>query len=174
MNRSGGRDSVIAIYQSFETADLPLTLGLGNDGIWQRFWEALGDPEYASNPAYATNALRREHRAAIVSVIAGRLIERTRDEWLTLFTAARVPAGPIYRLDEIGADASLRRRGFLYSFDREGLRVPQVGLGIQFDGESEAARRPPPRMGEDNTAVLGSWLGLATSEIEALSRAGVI
>jgi hypothetical protein len=29
-------------------------------------------------------------------------------------------------------------------------------------------------MGEDNTAVLGSWLGLATSEIEALSRAGVI
>ena len=35
--RSGGTDSVIAIYQAFETADKPITLGLGTDGIWQRF-----------------------------------------------------------------------------------------------------------------------------------------
>lgn len=174
MFRSGGRDSVIAIYQSFETADLPLTLGLGNDGIWQRFWDALGDPDFAKNPDYATNALRRQHRAAIVSVIANRLLERTRDEWLAVFAAARVPSGPIYRLDEIGADAALRRRGFLYALDRDGLRVPQVGLGIQFDGESEAATRPPPRIGADNTAVLGNWLGLGPSEIEALSCAGII
>ena len=42
--RSGGKDSVIAVYQSFETADDPITLGLGNDGIWQRFWESVGRP----------------------------------------------------------------------------------------------------------------------------------
>jgi crotonobetainyl-CoA:carnitine CoA-transferase CaiB-like acyl-CoA transferase len=35
--RSGGKDSVIAIYQSFETADDPITLGLGSDNLWQRF-----------------------------------------------------------------------------------------------------------------------------------------
>lgn len=174
VRRSAGRDSVIAIYQPFETADLPLTLGLGNDGIWQRFWGALGDAEFAKNPDYATNALRRQHRAEIINVIAGRLVERPRDEWLALFTTARVPAGPIYRLDEIGADAALRRRGFLYALDRDGLRVPQVGLGIQFDGESEAANHLPPRMGEDNAAVLGDWLGLASSEIEAMSRTGII
>ncbi len=29
--RSGGRDSVIAVYQIFDTADEPMTLGLGND-----------------------------------------------------------------------------------------------------------------------------------------------
>jgi crotonobetainyl-CoA:carnitine CoA-transferase CaiB-like acyl-CoA transferase len=54
------------------------------------------------------------------------------------------------------------------------LRVPQVGLGIQFDGQSEAANHPPPRMGEDNAAVLGDWLGLASNEIEAMSRTGII
>ncbi len=174
MRRSGGRDSVIAIYQPFETADLPLTLGLGNDGIWRRFWEVLGDLEVADNPSYATNAQRRQHRADIVAMIASRLVERPRDEWLALFAAARVPAGPIYRLDEIGADAALRRRGFLYSLVRDGHRVPQVGLGIQFDGESEAVAHPPPRMGADNVAVLGNWLGLEATEIEALSCAGII
>ena len=33
--RSGGKDSVIAIYQSFDTADDPITLGLGNDNVWK-------------------------------------------------------------------------------------------------------------------------------------------
>ena len=46
--RSGGKDSVITIYQAFETADEPVTLGLGTDAIWQRFWKAVGKPE----PAY--------------------------------------------------------------------------------------------------------------------------
>jgi crotonobetainyl-CoA:carnitine CoA-transferase CaiB-like acyl-CoA transferase len=174
VRRSGGRDSVIAIYQAFETADLPLTLGLGNDGIWQRFWAALDDAAFALNPAYATNAQRRQHRAEIVSVIAVRLRERPRDEWLARFIEARVPAGPINRLDEIGADAALRRRGFLYAFERNGTRVPQIGLGIQFDGESESVTRPPPRMGADNHAVLGDWLGLPPQELEALAAAGII
>ena len=34
--------------QAFETADEPVTLGLGTDAIWQRFWKAVGKPE----PAY--------------------------------------------------------------------------------------------------------------------------
>ena len=48
--RSGGRDSVIAIYQVFETADEPMTLGLGNDAIWKRFWDAVGSPEVGREP----------------------------------------------------------------------------------------------------------------------------
>src|SRR5690606_4787450 len=68
--RSGGRDSVIAIYQVFDTADEPLSLGLGNDGIWRRFWEAVGEPEVGADPTYASNADRREHREAIVQRIA--------------------------------------------------------------------------------------------------------
>ena len=78
--------------------------------------------------------------ARIVKDIAARLKARGRDEWLAIFQAARVPAGPIYRLDEIGQDAALRQRRFLYGFDRGGERVPQVGLGIAVDGGSEGCR----------------------------------
>ena len=91
MRRSGGRDSVIAIYQAFDTADQPLTLGIGNDGIWRRFWAALGSPEMADNPAHASNALRRQHRREIVAQIAERLRQRPRDEWLALFAETRIP-----------------------------------------------------------------------------------
>ena len=173
MRRSGGRDSVIAIYQAFDTADKPLTLGLGNDAIWRRFWTAIGHPEAADNPAHATNALRRQNRADIVADIATRLKSRSRDEWLAIFVQARVPAGPIYRLDEVGDDAALRRRSFLYGFDRNGERVPQVGLGITIDGHSEGCR-PPPKLGADNAVIFRDWLGLSDGELSELANAGVI
>jgi len=172
--RSGGRDSVIAIYQSFETADKPLTLALGNDAIWKRFWGVVGQPERAHDPAYASNPMRRANREILVTEIAAILLTRPRDEWLALFIGARVPAGPIYRLDEVAADTELHRRGFLYRFERNGKQIPQVGLGIKIDGRSEALERPPPKIGQDNLEIFSEWLGLESSEIEQLSADGII
>jgi crotonobetainyl-CoA:carnitine CoA-transferase CaiB-like acyl-CoA transferase len=166
--RSGGRDSVIAIYQSFETADLPLTLGLGNDAIFKRFWTAVGEPDVAANPAYATNVLRREERPALVARIAKLLLTRPRDEWLARFVAARVPAGPINRLDEVAADPGLRARNFLYATERNGVRVPQVGLGIAFDGHNEQCTKLAPRLGADTDSVLRDWLHLSDAELQEL------
>jgi crotonobetainyl-CoA:carnitine CoA-transferase CaiB-like acyl-CoA transferase len=172
--RSGGRDSVIAIYQAFDTADEPLTLALGNDAIWRRFWEVVGQPERAADPACATNALRRERRAEIVAEIAELLKSRTRDDWLALFRDARVPSGPINRVDQVAADAELQRRSFLYRFERGGFDVPQVGSGMRFDGAAGGLNRAPPRLGEDNREILGGWLGIAEDELSALTAAGII
>lgn len=174
MRRSGGRDSVIAIYQAFPTSDEPITLGLGNDAIWARFWAAVGVPEAAADPAHASNAMRRDHRAEIVERISKVLKTRTRDEWMALFVKARVPAGPIYRLDEIAADGPLRDRGFLYSVTREGVRVPQVGLGISIDGASEACKLPAPKLGADNDLVFAEMLGISADQIDALRQNGTI
>jgi crotonobetainyl-CoA:carnitine CoA-transferase CaiB-like acyl-CoA transferase len=58
--RTGAKDSVIAVYQAFDTQDKPLTLGLGNDAIWKRFWQAVGQAEEAkmrAMPATRTGAL---------------------------------------------------------------------------------------------------------------------
>ncbi len=69
--RAGGGDSVIAIYQVFETSDAPMTLGLGNDAIWKRFWEAVGRPDVATEPAY-------HHRRPVAHQAAGSLAEVAR------------------------------------------------------------------------------------------------
>ena len=157
--RSGGTDSVIAIYQPFETADLPMTLGLGNDGIWARFWEALGEPDYAARPEFASNADRRRHRAEIVAHIQEILKTRPRDAWLSLLGKARVPAGPINRIDEVAGDAPLQERGLFYTVEEDGRRVPQIGLGITIDRRSSMARSAPPVLGADTDDILGQLRG---------------
>jgi crotonobetainyl-CoA:carnitine CoA-transferase CaiB-like acyl-CoA transferase len=172
--RSGGKDSVIAVYQTFHTADAPMTLGLGNDNIWRRFCQAIGRPDMAADPRYANNVGRRQARAEIVQEIQAVLKQQPRDHWLQLFAQARIPAGPINRLDEVARDQALQERGLLYAAQRDGSVVPQVGLGIQFSGNSQTYRKAPPRLGEDTQTVLRSWLGWSDQRISDLGAAGLL
>ena len=173
--RSGGTDSVIAIYQAFETADAPITLGLGNDRIWQRFWEAVGEPERAGDERHRSNADRRAHRTEIVEAIAEVLATRPRADWLERFGEARVPAGPINSVAEVAEDEALVERGLFFAMeDAIGSTIPQVGTGIQLDGEANGVRYAPPRLGAHTREVLGEVAGYDGAALEALAQAGAI
>jgi crotonobetainyl-CoA:carnitine CoA-transferase CaiB-like acyl-CoA transferase len=172
--RSGARDSVVAIYQTFDTADEPITLGLGNDGIWRRFWAAVGEPGYGADARFRSNQERREARAEIVARIQSLLILQPRQHWLDLFAQHRIPAGPINRLDEVAADRELQARGMLYSIAAFGTRVPQVGLGIRVDDSSDTYRSPPPGLGEHTDTVLRELLGLSEADIGSLRTQHII
>ena len=158
----------------FDTADEQLTLGLGNDAIWQRFWEAVGDPDFARKPQYASNASRRENRVEIVQRIATILAGRPRDEWLALFARNRIPAGPLNRVDEVVNDPDLLETKFFYQSESSFGKIPQIGLGIAIDGKQDIHRKPPPALGEDTVTVLRDWLGKPEAEIAALKKSGVI
>lgn len=162
--RSGGKDSVIAIYQSFDTADAPITLALGNDNIWQRFWDVVGQPATANDPNLRTNANRRERRQQIVETIQELLYTKPRDYWLALFRASRIPSGPINGIDQVVDDPVLRERGMFYRLDANGRSVPQIGTGIQVDGMANAPRGIPPRLGEHTDTVLHTLLGMSETD----------
>lgn len=174
ITRTGGKDSVIAIYQTFETADEPMTLALGNDAIWQRFWVALGKPAIGKDARYATNELRAANRPEIVQMIQDILRTRARGDWLALFSAARVPAGPINRVDQLAADGEFLDRRLLFRI-REGDReVPQVGTGFRVDGQPNRPNRMPPMLGSGTDEILREVLGYTPSRIDALRRKGAI
>lgn len=161
--RSGGTDSVIAIYQQFATSDQPLTLGLGNDAIWRRFWKAVGDPRFGARPEFHSNAARRDSRQEIVERIQNILLTSSRDHWLAIFASARVPAGPINTVVDLAADAALHDRGLLFTL-RDGERqVPQIGLGIRIDGKIATPRSAPPRLGEHSN----EYVALAATDLTA-------
>ncbi|MFJ4052955.1 CaiB/BaiF CoA transferase family protein [Pseudomonas sp. NPDC089743] len=172
--RSGGRDSVIAIYQTFETADLPMTLGLGSDRIWQRFWELLQRPDLCTDPALASNAQRRARREEIVEQIQAILLGKPRAEWLRLLAEAGVPAGPIYRVDEVTEDPHFQARELFFQIPRNGHALPQVGLGIHLDGKAAGYFAAPPRLGEHTEQILQGCLGYDEQRLAELRKRNVI
>ncbi|OZI61805.1 CaiB/BaiF CoA transferase family protein [Bordetella genomosp. 11] len=173
-NRSGGTDSVIAIYQVFDTANFPITLGLGNDAIWRRFWAAVGLPEYGEQPDLDTNAKRRLARASIVEAIAKLLVEQPRQHWLALFAQHRIPSGPINSIDQLAQDEVLRDNGLLFAAEGDAGLVPQVGLGIRFGGVDTVLRTPPPTLGQDTEQVLRETLRRSPAQIAGLVASGIV
>jgi crotonobetainyl-CoA:carnitine CoA-transferase CaiB-like acyl-CoA transferase len=172
--RSGARDSVIPVYQAFDTADEPITVGMGNDRLWHRFWEAVGDPGYGADARFSDSPSRLAHRAEIVARIQAILRTMPRDHWLAVLAEARVPSGPINRIDQVAADQGLMERGFLYRMQRGDGVIPQVGLGIRFDDSAAGPGRPPPALGEDTARVLSAWAGFTEEEIAALGQAEIV
>lgn len=169
--RSGGKDGVIAMYQTFETADLPITLGLGSDNLWQRFWTAIGRPEMVDMPGMMTNAQRRSKRQRIVAMISDILRKEPQDYWLTLLHEARVPAGPINSVAQVVCDGALiDRRMFYHSETARGRLVPQVGTGIVIDGRSNVPRAMAPRLGEHTESVLRGLLGVDEPQLKKLDE----
>jgi crotonobetainyl-CoA:carnitine CoA-transferase CaiB-like acyl-CoA transferase len=174
VRRSGGRDSVIAIYQTFQTADEPLTLALGNDAIWRRFWKAVGHPDMLERAEFSSNSGRRAGRDVIVERIQALLLARPRAEWLALFVEARIPAGPINRIEDVVRDEAMLERGMFYRMREGGRVIPQVGTGIRIDGATNAPRSAPPRLGDSTEHVLQNLLGYSKDRISALRTSGTI
>jgi crotonobetainyl-CoA:carnitine CoA-transferase CaiB-like acyl-CoA transferase len=172
--RSGGKDSVIAIYQVFDTLDTQLSLGLGNDAIWKRFWETVGDVPFGEQPQFSINAGRREHRTVIVTRIAEILRTKPRDEWLTLFSKNRIPSGPINRVDEVVRDEDLLDKAFFYASESSYGLVPQIGLGIGMNGQQNVHRKSPPALGEDTDTILNDWLSMDAARISELKKNGIV
>lgn len=174
VTRTGGKDSVIAIYQTFDTADLPITLGLGNDAIWARFWAALDRPDMVESVEYTSNEKRREHRNSIVKEIQRILLEKPRAYWLDLGARARIPLGPINRLDEVARDPLLAKRHLFYKIHDNGRDIPQVGTGIRIDGKSNQPRCAPPRLGAETNDILAGLLDYSAEDIAKFRSNGVI
>jgi crotonobetainyl-CoA:carnitine CoA-transferase CaiB-like acyl-CoA transferase len=172
--RSGAKDSVIAIYQVFATADEPLTLSVPNDSIWRRLCAVLQRPDLAQDTGLATNAGRIARRQELVATIGTLLSAQPRAHWLAVFREHKVPAGPINRVDQVVQDEELLQRGFFYAMDNGGQPIPQVGLGIRFDGRATGYDRQPPALGADTAAVLAELAGVQAGDLETYKQSGVI
>ncbi|MDR5865627.1 CaiB/BaiF CoA transferase family protein [Halomonas koreensis] len=171
--RHGNAHPNIVPYQAFACADGHLALTVGNDTQFARLASLLGHPEWAEDPAFATNAARVAHRETLVSRIGEALRARRRDDWLAECETRGIPAGPINTLSEVFADPQVRHRGLCRTLGDDSRRIPQVANPLRFDGASATSEVPPPDLGQDSDAVLAE-MGLSVDEIARLRREGIV
>src|SRR5581483_8190885 len=159
----------IAPYQVFPTADGGLMITAANDGLFRRLAEAIGLPELADDPRFATNPDRVRNRPALAEALSARLREDTRAAWLEKLAAARVPAAPVQDIGEVAADPQLEAVGILQRLG------PFTTLGPAFsvDGERPQYASPPPALGQHSAEILAE-AGYTGAEISAMAAEGII
>jgi crotonobetainyl-CoA:carnitine CoA-transferase CaiB-like acyl-CoA transferase len=173
--RHGNAHPNIVPYQSFRTADVPVTVAVGNDQQFRRLCDVLGCPGLAADARFASNELRVRHREALLPLLQELLLAREAAHWLARLEAAGVPAGPVNTMQQVFADPQVRHRGLRQESEHARVGgVPGVRCPIRMTGAEVGSTLAPPALGADTRAVLAGVLGLAAAQLDELAREGVV
>jgi crotonobetainyl-CoA:carnitine CoA-transferase CaiB-like acyl-CoA transferase len=173
--RLGNAHPNIVPYQDFPTRDGYMILAIGNDGQFNRFCEAAGAPELATDPRFSSNSARVMNRQILIPLLNALTVQRDTQDWITTLEALAVPCGPINTLEQVFADPQVQARGLQLAIDHPLLgAVPGVANPIQLSATPVSYRSAPPMLGEHTEQVLSERLGFSAEALENLRRSGVI
>lgn len=151
-----------------------IIIGGNGDSIYQRLMRAVGRPEMAEAPRFATNAKRVENEKEIDAAISAWTGARDSAAALAALREAGVPNGPIYNVADMMADPHFKARGMFESVQVNGkpLKIPAIPplLGAT-PGRTDT---PGPALGAHTDEVLESLLGLKAEARAELRAAGAI
>ncbi|KHL15779.1 formyl-CoA transferase [Mumia flava] len=166
----------VAPSNVYPTADgHAILIAANQDTVFRRLAATMGEPELAELPAYATHGARGSHQEELDQRIADWTAKHDADALLDLLHEAGVPAGRIFRAEDMLADPHYAARDAV-------VRVPDPTFGTlampnvvpRLSATPGSVRWTGPTLGEHNEAVYGDLLGLDADERAALGAAGVI
>ncbi len=156
----GNQHPAISPYGLFHTADAPVQVACGSEGLWRSFAPVVGlDPD---DGRFATNATRVARREELGALIEQVFAAHGAEHWLAVLAEAGIPAGKVRTIDDVYGWDQTRSQGLVVEIDHPVLGTVELpGPPIRFDDLPYAGGRaehlPPPRLGEHNASV-AAWL----------------
>jgi formyl-CoA transferase len=142
--------------------------------MWPAFTAAIGRPELAQDPRFATEEARWENRLALNEIIEVWTRARSKHEVMRILGAAGVPCGACQDTGEVLADPHLKAREMIVDVDYPTRGTYQtVGCPIKLS-ESPVQVSRPPTLGEHTEALLQSLCGVDPAETRRLRDDGVV
>jgi formyl-CoA transferase len=174
--RTGAILPKIAPSNVYPTKDGAYVLIAANqDTVFGRLAAAMGQPELASDPRYATHTARGERQAELDALVAAWTSTMEREPLGRLLDESGVPSGEIYRAPEMLEDAHFKAREAIVS-----VMHPQLGalrmqnVAPRLSATPGRVRHPGPALGEHNQDILGGLLGIEAARLVQLYAAGVV
>ena len=158
----------------FQTKDGYINIAAAGNDIYRRLCEALGVPQLAADPRYATGKLRTDNRDALNTEIEAITRGRTSAAWIEALNAGGVPCGPIYKMNEVFDDPQVKHLGITRTVKHAVLGdVEVIGQAIELSRTPWSVRSATPEAGEHTDAVLAE-LGYGAADIAALREKKVV
>jgi crotonobetainyl-CoA:carnitine CoA-transferase CaiB-like acyl-CoA transferase len=157
----------------YATRDGHICVLIYNDRQWQRFFEAIGQPERMREPRFATHADRARHIDEIYRFVAEEMERRTSEEWERLLTTADIPWTRMNTLTGLIEDPHLAQTGFFRRLEHpsEGA-VTSMAVPARYSVSVPEMRRHAPRFGEHSEELLRE-AGYSDAQITQLITDGV-
>ncbi|HZO80207.1 MAG TPA: CoA transferase [Candidatus Binataceae bacterium] len=183
--RDGNRDPFIAPHGVFPSkdrfqnsgnlVDMWVSIVCADDAEFARLARALGRPELANDPRFATAAARKRNEDELEAAISAWTRERTAAEAEQILQAAGVAAAICAPNKVVSEDRHLEERGYFVYLDHPEVgRQQHCGIPWRMSRTECKVRRPAPLIGQHTDEVLTRMLGYSAEEVERLRAAGAL
>lgn len=152
-----------------------LVIAVGSDEEWQRFCEAIGNPEWTRDPRFQTMAARLEHQDELDEFVGSWTSQYDKRTAFDILRRAGVPAAPGLRDQEWLDDPYFNDGDHLQWMDApQRGQTAYVAWPVKVDGERVKYGRPAPALGQHNREILVGLLGVTEEEYQSLEQDDVI
>ena len=153
-----------------------IAIAVFDDAEWRGLVTAMGDPDWAKAPAFATQAGRFAHQDALDAHLAAWTLGFDRHALMHRLQALGVPAGAVQTAEDTNDhDPQIASRGVFFDLDHPVIGEARFeGTPIHFSRTVQENWRSAPLLGEDNDHVFTTILGMDQGEIDELREEGVI
>lgn len=160
------------VYPTAKGAEV--LIAANQDTVFRRLAAAMGRAQLAADPRYATHDARGEHQAELDQLIAGWSRELDADTVLEVLHEAGVPAGKVYRAQDMFADEHFAARSTItHARNRRGEEFAMQNVAPRLSGTPGSVRWAGPDLGEHTDHIL-TELGLSDAEIASLRATATI
>jgi len=172
---AGNHHPVICPYGVVRTADGPLNICVATQEMWAKLCRILGLEELIAHPDYVDNTARRRNREALMAALDGAFARDTQRAWAERLIASGIPAGPIYRVDQVFTDPHVVATGLVETVAHSKIgELELVGNPARLDSlGGKSVHRPPPLVGEHSREALEEW-GIPADRVAALVAGRVV
>lgn len=151
-----------------------IVIGGNGDSIFQRLMVAAEQAQLADDPRLSSNQGRVEHEAEIDAVLISWCAAHDSATLLEKLDLARVPAGPIFNVEDMMNDPHFKARGLFESVEIDGKPLKIPALLPRLSRTPGSTRWPGGDLGSANREILEELLGLDEQQMSELRASSVI
>ena len=158
----------------FKTRDGYINIAASGGHIYKRFCETLKAPELMTDERFSSDKARARNRDALNAEIEKRLATYGSAELVDKLNKAGVPAGPIYKMDEMFADPQVKHLKMAHPVNHPKLgTIELIGQAINMSRTQFEMKSATPEQGEHTEEVL-KGIGLDANAVASLRQRGIV
>ncbi len=150
-------------------------IGGNGDAIFRRLARAMGRPDLAADPRYATHRARGEHQQELDEIIADWTRNASANDLLALLREHDIPSGRVNDAAGIVADPHFRAREAVIDVESDEYgRLTMQNVVPRLSDTPGSVRWVGPPLGAHTMEVMRERLGMTEDQVEQLRTDGVI